>query len=109
MRKAWQLHFDPRKDVGKGDLKENLEVRESSGSKVKKMKSLSNQKATGVALVRDRKLSTSFLIFCSGPGTKQKPITQRMSMTFFHVSITFFFVLYWTNHLNASKYSSSSL
>lgn len=78
MRKAWQLHFDSRKDVGKGDLKENLEVRESSGSKVKnKMKSLSNQKATGVALVRDRKLSTFFyFILCSGPGTNQKPITQ---------------------------------
>lgn len=36
MRKAWQLHFDTRKDVGKGDLKGNLEVRESSGSKVRR-------------------------------------------------------------------------
>lgn len=90
MRKAWQLHFDLRKDVGKGDLKENLEVRESLGSKVKKrMKSLSKQKATGVALERDKKLSTSFFILCFGPGTKQKPITQRMSMTFVHVPITF--------------------
>lgn len=73
------------------------------------MKSLSKQKAIGVALGRDRKLSTSIFILCSGPGTKPKLITQRMSMTFFHVSITFLLVLYWTNHLNASEYLSSSL
>lgn len=66
MRKAWQLHFDLRKDVEKGDLKENLEVRESSGSTVKKrMKSLSKQKATGVALIRDWKLLL-FLFFALG-------------------------------------------
>lgn len=97
IRKAWQLHFDLRKDVGKGDLQEILEVRESSGSKVKKkMKSLSKQKATGVASVRDRKLSTSFFIlFLFGPGTKQKPITERMSMTFVHISITFLLLLFF--------------
>lgn len=27
MPKAWQICFDPRKDMGKGGLKEDLEVR----------------------------------------------------------------------------------
>lgn len=31
MLKTWQMCFDPRKDIEKGDFKGNLEVRESLG------------------------------------------------------------------------------